>query len=100
MVRSLRRGGYRSARRVAFEDVDAGHLGHRAADAVHEFGGLEGAHLAGAHYYMIMDAAGNGAPDLGLLAASFVLGTLPLLIITVPLLRYYTQGLLGGAIKG
>ncbi|NLV74097.1 MAG: carbohydrate ABC transporter permease [Chloroflexi bacterium] len=46
------------------------------------------------------NAAGNGAPDLGLLAASFVLGTLPLLIITVPLLRYYTQGLLGGAIKG
>jgi len=46
------------------------------------------------------NAAGNGAPDLGLLAASFVLGTIPLLAITVPLLRYYTQGILGGAIKG
>lgn len=46
------------------------------------------------------NAAGNGAPDLGLLAAAFVLGTIPLLIVTVPLLRYYTQGILGGAIKG
>lgn len=46
------------------------------------------------------NAAGNGAPNLGLLAAAFVLGTIPLLVITIPLLRYYTQGILGGAIKG
>ncbi|MCE5259203.1 MAG: carbohydrate ABC transporter permease [Chloroflexi bacterium] len=46
------------------------------------------------------NAAGNGAPDLGLLAASFVLGTIPLLAVTIPLLRYYTQGILAGAIKG
>lgn len=46
------------------------------------------------------NAAGNGAPDLGLLAAAFVLGTLPLLIITCSCLKYYLQGMLEGAIKG
>ena len=32
--------------------------------------------------------------------AAFVIGTLPLLIITVSCLRYYLQGMLAGAIKG
>lgn len=46
------------------------------------------------------NAAGNGAPDLGMLAAAFVIGTLPLLIITCSCLKYYLQGMLEGAVKG
>lgn len=46
------------------------------------------------------NAAGNGASDLGMLAASFVIGTLPLLIITCSCLKYYLQGMLEGAVKG
>ena len=46
------------------------------------------------------NAAGNGANNLGLLAAAFVIGTLPLLIITCSCLKYYLQGMLEGAVKG
>ena len=46
------------------------------------------------------NAAGNGASDLGMLAAAFVIGTMPLLIITCSCLKYYLQGMLEGAIKG
>lgn len=46
------------------------------------------------------NAAGNGASDLGLLAAAFVLGTIPLLVITCSLLKYYLRGILEGAVKG
>ena len=46
------------------------------------------------------NAAGNGASDLGMLAAAFVIGTLPLLIITCSCLKYYLQGMLEGAVKG
>lgn len=45
-------------------------------------------------------AAGNGSTDFGLLSASFVLGTIPLLLITGSSLKYYLRGMLEGAIKG
>lgn len=46
------------------------------------------------------NAAGNGTQNLGLLAAAFVLGTLPLLIITLSCLKYYLRGITAGAVKG
>lgn len=46
------------------------------------------------------NAAGNGSTDFGLLAAAFVLGTIPLLVITCSCLKYYLQGMLEGAVKG
>ena len=46
------------------------------------------------------NAAGNGSMDYGLLAAGFVLGTLPLLAITCSCLKYYLRGMIEGAIKG
>lgn len=46
------------------------------------------------------NCAGNGTSDYGMTTAAFVIGTLPLLIITVSCLRYYLQGMLAGAIKG
>jgi len=46
------------------------------------------------------NAAGNGSLDFGMLAAAFVLGTLPLLVITCSFLKYYLQGMLEGAVKG
>jgi ABC-type glycerol-3-phosphate transport system permease component len=45
-------------------------------------------------------AAGNGSLDIGLLTAAFVLGTLPLLIITGSSLKYYLSGIVEGAVKG
>jgi ABC-type glycerol-3-phosphate transport system permease component len=46
------------------------------------------------------NAAGNGSLDFGTLSAGFVLGTIPLLIVTVSCLKYYLRGMLEGAIKG
>lgn len=46
------------------------------------------------------NAAGNGSTDFGTLMAGFVLGTIPLLVITTSCLKYYLQGMLEGAIKG
>ena len=45
-------------------------------------------------------AGGNGATDLGKLAAFFVLGTIPLIFITTAGMKYYLQGMLDGALKG
>lgn len=46
------------------------------------------------------NAAGNGTSDMGLIAAAFIIGTIPLLIATASFLKYYVQGMMGGAVKG
>ena len=46
------------------------------------------------------NAAGNGTSDYGMVTAAFIIGTLPLLIITLSCLKYYLQGMLEGAVKG
>ena len=46
------------------------------------------------------NAAGKGSNDLGLIAASFIIGTIPLLIVTSCCLKYYVQGMMVGAVKG
>ncbi len=46
------------------------------------------------------NAAGNGTSDYGMITAAFIIGTLPLLIITVSCLKYYLAGMLQGAVKG
>lgn len=46
------------------------------------------------------NAAGNGTTDMGLIAAAFIIGTLPLLLATASCLKYYVQGMMGGAVKG
>ncbi len=46
------------------------------------------------------NAAGKGSNDLGLIAASFIIGTIPLLIATASCLKYYVQGMMVGAVKG
>ncbi|MBU3874523.1 carbohydrate ABC transporter permease [Faecalicatena sp. AGMB00832] len=46
------------------------------------------------------NAAGNGTTDMGLIAAAFIIGTIPLLIATASCLKYYVQGMIGGAVKG
>lgn len=45
-------------------------------------------------------ATGNGAVDFGLMSAVYVMGTVPLLVLTLSCLRYYLQGMLEGAVKG
>lgn len=45
-------------------------------------------------------AGGNGSTDLGYLAAFFVLGTIPLVILTTAGMKYYLQGMVEGAVKG
>ena len=46
------------------------------------------------------NAAGNGTSDYGMITAAFIIGTLPLLIITLSCLKYYLAGMLQGAVKG
>lgn len=46
------------------------------------------------------NAAGNGTTDMGLIAAAFIIGTIPLLLATASCLKYYVQGMIGGAVKG
>ena len=46
------------------------------------------------------NAAGNGTTDMGLISAAFIIGTIPLLLATVGCLKYYVQGMIGGAVKG
>lgn len=46
------------------------------------------------------NAAGKGSNDLGLIAAAFIIGTIPLMIATASCLKYYVQGMMGGAVKG
>lgn len=38
--------------------------------------------------------------DVGLLAAAFIIGTIPLMIITCSCLKYYLEGMVAGAVKG
>lgn len=38
--------------------------------------------------------------DIGLLTAAFILGTIPLMIITCSCLKYYLEGMVAGAVKG
>lgn len=45
-------------------------------------------------------SSGNGFTDWSLLCAMFVLGSIPLLVISTSCLKYYLQGMLEGAIKG
>lgn len=45
-------------------------------------------------------ATGKGTTDYGMMAAAYVIGTLPLLIITCSCLKYYLRGMLEGAVKG
>ncbi len=46
------------------------------------------------------NAAGKGSSDYGMTTAAFIIGTLPLLIITLSCLKYYLAGMLQGAVKG
>lgn len=46
------------------------------------------------------NAAGKGTSDYGMTTAAFIIGTLPLLIITLSCLKYYLAGMLDGAVKG
>lgn len=46
------------------------------------------------------NAAGRGSNDLGLIAAAFIIGAIPLLIATSSCLKYYVQGMMVGAVKG
>lgn len=46
------------------------------------------------------NAAGKGATDMGLIAAAFLIGTVPLLVVTSSCLKYYVQGMMVGAVKG
>jgi ABC-type glycerol-3-phosphate transport system permease component len=45
-------------------------------------------------------AGGKGSSDLGLMTAAFVIGTIPLLVVTCSCLKYYLRGMLEGAVKG
>lgn len=42
----------------------------------------------------------NGGSDYGMLTAGYVIGAIPLVIITMSCLKYYLKGLLDGALKG
>ena len=46
------------------------------------------------------NAAGKGTSDYGMTTAAVIIGTLPLLIITLSCLKYYLAGMLDGAVKG
>lgn len=46
------------------------------------------------------NAQGYVRTDIGLLCAAFILGTIPLMIITGSCLKYYLEGMVAGAVKG
>lgn len=46
------------------------------------------------------NAQGYVRTDIGLLCAAFILGTIPLMIITCSCLKYYLEGMVAGAVKG
>ncbi|WP_130836371.1 carbohydrate ABC transporter permease [Lachnoclostridium sp. Marseille-P6806] len=46
------------------------------------------------------NAAGKGSNDLGLIAAAFIIGTIPLVVSMASTLKYYIQGMMVGAVKG
>ena len=49
---------------------------------------------------VLNNAAGKGSNDMGLIAASFIIGTIPLIIVMRRNMKYYVQGLTSGAVKG
>ncbi len=46
------------------------------------------------------NASGKGSADHGMTTAAFIIGTFPLLVITLSCLKYYLAGMLQGAVKG
>lgn len=46
------------------------------------------------------NAQGYVRTDIGLLCASFIIGTIPLMVITCSCLKYYLEGMVAGAVKG
>lgn len=46
------------------------------------------------------NAQGYVRTDIGLLCAAFIIGTIPLMIITCSCLKYYLEGMVAGAVKG
>ena len=46
------------------------------------------------------NAQGYVRTDIGLLTASFIIGTIPLMAITCSCLKYYLEGMVAGAVKG
>ena len=46
------------------------------------------------------NAQGYVRTDVGLLAAAFIIGTIPLMLITCSCLKYYLEGMVAGAVKG
>lgn len=46
------------------------------------------------------NAQGYVRTDIGLLCAAFIIGTVPLMIITCSCLKYYLEGMVAGAVKG
>lgn len=46
------------------------------------------------------NATGKGATDVGLIAAAFVIGTLPLLVVVSVCMKYYISGMMIGSVKG
>lgn len=46
------------------------------------------------------NAQGYVRIDIGLLTAAFILGTIPLMVITCSCLKYYLEGMVAGAVKG
>lgn len=49
---------------------------------------------------VLTSPTGQGGSDYGLITAGYVIGTIPLLIITMFTFRYYVDGIVEGAIKG
>lgn len=46
------------------------------------------------------NAQGYVRTDMGLLCAAFIIGTIPLMLITCSCLKYYLEGMVAGAVKG
>lgn len=46
------------------------------------------------------NAQGYVRTDIGLLCAAFIIGTIPLMLITCSCLKYYLEGMIAGAVKG
>lgn len=46
------------------------------------------------------NAQGYVRTDIGLLCAAFIIGTIPLMVITCSCLKYYLEGMVAGAVKG
>ena len=46
------------------------------------------------------NAQGYVRTDIGLLCAAFIIGTIPLMLVTCSCLKYYLEGMVAGAVKG